>query len=101
MKRLENEKPRALHEKLQLELSEEERVYGPSIFAQSRAVLQNIKYEGNVLQCCSDDWVNNVRALENSFIEKSGSFVKDVRVSLDFGPDILFSAAQLKVWKDM
>jgi len=43
-----------LHEKLQLGLCEEEQVYGLSTFA-SHVVLQNIKYEGNVLQRYSDD----------------------------------------------
>jgi len=97
--RLENEKPNALHEKLQLKLSEEERVYGSFTFAPSHAVLRNIKYEGNVSQRYSDDWVTNVRAMEKSFLEKSGSFIKDVRISLNFGPEIiLFSDAQLKVY---
>ena len=98
--KMEHEKPYSVFRKLQLSLNEEERVYGSSTYAPSHAVLRNIKSKGNISNRYSNNWIINVKAMEEIFSKKQGSFVRDIKVSKC--PEIfLFTDAQIKVYGEI
>ena len=98
--KLKHEKPYSVFRKMQLSLNEEERVYGSSTYAPSRAVLRNIKSKENISQRYSNNWIISIKAMEEIFADKHGSFVRDIKVS-KYPEIFLFTDAQIKVYGEI
>ena len=99
---LQHNNPYSVYRCLQSSLTEEERVYGSATYAPSQSVLRNIKYQGKKSKRYSDNWIINTEQLEKDFKKEEESFVRDIKVSQESGPEvILFSDAQVKLFGEI
>ncbi|CAK8682867.1 unnamed protein product [Clavelina lepadiformis] len=73
-------------------MTDEERYFGCHTYAPSQAVMRNIKYQGNISERYSSNWVLNLMKLREHFVESKQPFIREI-IAYDPGV-ILYTTGQ-------